>query len=332
MVGCFRCAGVEFCAVSAGICPIGSLLLLDFAPPAPHLDHRWFAIFVGIVGVAFGICTALMIGRLVARPVDRLRLAAQAVGKGRLDVQVDEPRPDEFGMLIAEFNQMVGQLREKERLRQTFGLHVGHAAAEQILARDPGLGGAEQIITVMFVDIRSFTARSAARTAPQTVTELNEFLRVMVEVVEQRHGGMINKFLGDGFMALFGVEKASADHAHRAVHAARDMLAALDALNRGATMWDREPFRIGIGVHTGTAIVGSIGSPQRLEFTAIGSTVNVASRIEQLTKLLQVPLLISHATAEQLPPEHRADLIELPPQQIRGIDESVRLFSTPGPK
>lgn len=307
-------------AISAGICPIGSLLLLDFAPPAPHLDHRWFAVFVGLVGIAFGICTALMIGRLVARPVDRLRLAANEVGKGRLDVQVHEPRPDEFGVLIAEFNQMIDQLREKERLRQTFGLHVGHAAAEQILARDPGLGGAEQIITVMFVDIRSFTSRSAARPAPETVAELNQFLRVMVEVVEQRHGGMINKFLGDGFMALFGVENASDDHAGRAVRAGRDMLAALDTLNRAAAA----PFHVGIGVHTGEAIVGSIGSPQRLEFTAIGSTVNIAARIEQLTKALQVPLLISHATVERL--GDRTGLVALPPQPIRGIDEPVPLF------
>lgn len=311
-------------AVSAGICPIGSLLLLDFAPPAHHIDHRGFAIFVGSVGVAFGICTALMIGRLVARPLDRLRLAAQSVATGQLDVEVNEPRPDEFGVLIAEFNEMTAQLREKERLRQTFGLHVGRAAAEQILARDPGLGGVEQIVTVMFVDIRSFTTRSATRPAPQTVAELNEFMRVMVEVVEQRHGGMINKFLGDGFMALFGVGSADGDHAARAVRAGFEMLDALAALNRDLAARSAEPFRIGVGVHTGTAIIGSIGSPQRLEFTAIGNTVNVAARIEQLTKTLATPLLLSEATAAHLP--DRSPLAELPPQLIRGLDEPVRLF------
>ena len=144
-------------AISAGICPIGSLLLLSFAPPAPGTDPAWFAVFVGTVGVAFGLCTALLIGRLVSEPIDQLRNAAQGVSEGRLDRNLHLPRADEFGLLIAEFNHMLHELREKERLRQTFGLHVGRRTAEQILARDPGLGGVEQVITIMFVDIRSFT-------------------------------------------------------------------------------------------------------------------------------------------------------------------------------
>jgi adenylate cyclase len=146
-------------AVSAAICPIVSLLLLDFAPPSSGSDPRWFAVFVGAIGIVFGLLTALMISRLVAKPIDQLRLAAQAVSAGQFDVEVPVARADEFGLLLGEFNHMTRELKDKERLRQTFGLHVGRRAAEQILARDPGLGGVEQEITVMFVDIRSFTAR-----------------------------------------------------------------------------------------------------------------------------------------------------------------------------
>jgi adenylate cyclase len=204
---------------------------------------------------------------------------------------------------------------------------VGRAAAEEILARDPGLGGREQLITVMFVDIRSFTARAATAPAPQTVRELNEFLRIAVEVVESRHGGMINKFLGDGFMALFGVGGDHSDHADRAVSAGRDMLQALETLNEQLLEQGGKAFRIGIGLHTGTAIVGSIGSPERLEFTAIGSTVNLASRIEELTKQTAESLLLTRATAERLSDGKR--LIEIPIKYVRGMDEPVTVFAMP---
>lgn len=312
-------------AISAGICPIGSLLLLSFAPPAPGTDPAWFAVFVGTVGMAFGLCTALLIGRLVSKPIDHLRNAAQGISEGRLDANVQLPRADEFGLLIAEFNHMLHGLREKERLRQTFGLHVGRKTAEQILARDPGLGGVEQIITIMFVDIRSFTQRTATLPPAETVRLLNAFLRVMVHVVETRHTGIINKFLGDGFMALFGIGADRANHAEEALATGREMLAALEELNLTLVRDGYEPLAIGIGIHTGPAIVGSIGSPERLEFTAIGSAVNIASRIEGLTKIVHRPLLVTEGTARHL--EGKAVLEEHPPQAVRGVAKPMRLYS-----
>ena len=188
--------------VSTAICPIISLILLEFAPLSGN-DSRWFAIYVGVVGIGFGLWTALMISRLVAQPIDQLRAAAQSVAAGKFDLQLPVTRADEFGVLVGEFNHMAGELKDKERLRQTFGLHVGQRAAEQILARDPGLGGVEQDVTVMFVDIRSFTARAGSATPTETLDMLNEFLRVSVDIVEEKHGGMINKYLGDGFHGAF---------------------------------------------------------------------------------------------------------------------------------
>jgi adenylate cyclase len=312
-------------AISAGICPIGSLLLLSFAPPAPGTDPAWFAVFVGTVGIAFGLCTAVMIGRLVSEPIDQLRAAAQSVSEGRLDSNVQLPRADEFGLLIAEFNHMLHELREKERLRQTFGLHVGRKTADQILARDPGLSGVEQVITIMFVDIRSFTQRTASLPPGETVRMLNEFLRVMVNVVETRHNGIINKFLGDGFMALFGIGADAVNHADEALAAGRGMLSALEELNALILRENREPIAIGIGIHTGPAIVGSIGSPERLEFTAIGSAVNIASRIEGLTKVVHRSLLLTEATAGHL--LTKAGLEELSPQAVRGVENPMRVYS-----
>src|SRR5437588_3770511 len=288
-------------AISASVCPIGSLLLLLFAPPSPGTNPQSFGVFVAVIGIAFALFSALLIGRSVAEPVDELRAAAQAVTRGRFDVQVPLRRADEFGALIGEFNQMVTELREKERLRQTFGAHVGRKAAEEILTRDPGLGGTEQEVTVMFVDIRSFTARSAHLSPTEAVGLLNEFLREMVEAVEGEHGGMINKFLGNGFMALFGIGSDSRNHADKALAAARSIQHTMERLNAERATRGEDPIQIGIGINTGPAIVGSIGSPERMEFTVIGNTVNVASRIEALNKTLSTSLLLRKEQRDALP-------------------------------
>jgi len=312
-------------AVSASICPIGSLLLLLFAPPSPGTNPQSFGLFVAVIGAAFALFSALLIGRSVAEPVDELRQAAQAVTEGRLDVQVPLRRADEFGALIGEFNRMVTELREKERLRQTFGAHVGRKAAEEILTRDPGLGGTEQEITVMFVDIRSFTARSAHLSPTKAVGLLNEFLRAMVEVVEGEHGGMINKFLGDGFMALFGIGSDSRNHADKALAAARSIQRTMERLNAQRAARGEDPIQIGIGINTGPAIVGSIGSPERMEFTVIGNTVNVASRIEALNKTLGTSLLLSKETRDAL--RQLPTLRALPQQPVKGVEQLVEVFT-----
>ncbi|MFL6515900.1 MAG: adenylate/guanylate cyclase domain-containing protein [Chthoniobacterales bacterium] len=311
-------------AISASLCPIGSLLLLAFAPQTPGVSSAWFAVFVGTIGIAFGLCTAVMISGLVARPIDQLRTAAESVSRGKLDISVPVSRPDEFGLLLGEFNNMIRGLKEKEKLRQTFGLHVGQRAAEQILKRDPGLSGVEEQITVMFVDIRSSTAQAAAMNPADVVEMLNDFFGATVRVVEE-HGGMVNKYLGDGFMALFGAGDPDTQHADAAVTAGINILRALASLNESWEKQGRASIRIGIGLHTGPAIVGSIGSPERLEFTAIGDTVNVASRIESLTKTVGRPLLLTAAVQASLSIDF--PLESLPPQQVRGVSEPVKVYA-----
>lgn len=309
--------------ISAGVCPIVSLLLLIAAP----VDKRSqggivsFSLAVGGVGIAFGLVTAAMVGRHVTRPVNALKRAAQEVDAGNLNVRVDMLRADEFGPLINEFNLMVAGLREKEQLQQTFGRHVGEQAAELILRRDPGLGGVEEVVTVMFVDIRNFTARCASSTPQEVVVVLNLFLTDMVDIIEQRHGGMVNKFLGDGFMAIFGAGLAGQRHADAAVAAGRDMLKRLELLNRRLESEGRQTLAIGVGIHTGPAVVGIIGSPRRTEYTVIGDTVNVASRVEGLTKAVGEALLLTTATRSAL--QTAWVIEELPPQAVKGQSQPV---------
>jgi class 3 adenylate cyclase len=220
-----------------------------------------------------------------------------------------------------------GSRREKrlENVRRTLGLHVGHRVAEQILARDPGLGGTEQQVTVMFVDIRSFTARAANLKPHEAMSFLNRFLHAMVEVVEIEHGGMINKFLGDGFMALFGVDSAQHNHADKALAAGRDLERRLERLNSDLVRCGEEAIRIGIGINTGRIVVGSIGSPERMEFTVIGNPVNIAARIEALNKTVGTTLLLSRATRDAL---RRPILLRaLPRQAVEGLEHPLEVFT-----
>ena len=315
-------------AISASICPIASLLLLVLAPRSPATNAAWLAVFVGVVGIAFGIFTALMMSRLVANPIDQLRAAADAVSRGNLTVDLGRAgaqRADEFGRLLSEFDQMVRELRDKEKLRQTFGLHVGRRAAERILARDPGLSGVEEEITVMFVDMRSWTARASSSPPAEIVEIMNDFFRVSVRAVEEEHRGMVNKYLGDGFMAIFGAGDSGSNHARDAVSAGCEILRAVEGLNDELGAKNRAPIQIGIGIHSGPAIVGSVGSPQRLEFTAIGNTVNVASRIQGLTKTLGRPLLVTAAVRDRAGDAFAFE--EMPPQEVRGIEGRMMIFA-----
>ena len=231
-------------------------------------------------------------------------------------MRIPDLRADEFGDLIDGFNRMVAELREKRRIEENFGRHVGQRVARQILDRPGGLGGVVEELTIMFVDIRDFTARSEASSPEQAVALLNVFMTEMVEVVEQRHGGIVNKFLGDGFMALFADWTGRPDHADAAVAAGREILQRLGDIN-GRRQATRElPLSIGIGIHTGRAVVGSIGSPRRMEYTAIGDTVNVASRVESLTKVVDAQLLLTEATRQAL--RVPLPLEALPSQHVRG--------------
>jgi len=303
-------------ALSAGVCPVVSLLLLELVRRPTGHDNTAFAVSVGGLGIVLGLFTAWLLGRLVTEPVDELRRGTQAVAAGDLGVTIPGLRADEFGHLIDGFNTMVVELREKRRIEEDFGRHVGERTARQILERTRGLGGIEEELTIMFVDIRNFTARSEEAPPDRVVGVLNVFLTEMVDVVEQRHGGIVNKFLGDGLMAMFADWTGRPDHADAAVAAGREMLQRLGSINATLHARGEAPLAIGIGIHTGRAVVGSIGSPRRMEYTAIGDTVNVASRVESLTKVVGTPLLLTEAT-------HRAlrtplPLESLPSQQVKG--------------
>ncbi len=309
--------------LAASICPILSLLLL-LIDPTPSDGDVGFALAVAGTGILCAVVSSVLMARLVVTPVEELRRAADRVGRGDLETNVNHLRADEFGVLADAFNGMVAGLREKERIAGTFGRHVGREIAEQLLHHEEELGGVERVLSVLFADLRGFTTRCEGLAPGDAVKLLNLYHEHMTGLIEE-HGGIVNQLVGDGIMALFGATGRSALHAAEAVAAGRAMLLGLEGLNAKLAAQGFEPVRIGVGIHTGPAVVGTIGSPRRMEYTAIGDTVNTAARIEGLTKELKRPLLISASTYESADPRPAAERLD--PVPIRGRRGEMTLYS-----
>jgi adenylate cyclase len=175
-------------------------------------------------------------------------------------------------------------------------------------------------VAVMFVDFRSFTAGARVRTPREVVERLDDAFAILVEILD-RHGGIVNKFLGDGFLALFGAPIETPDAPQQSVAAAREMLAAMDEVNE-ASNW---PLRIGIGIHFGEVVAGNIGSPRRKEYTVIGDTVNFASRLEALNKEFNSQLLVSDAVRDALG-KHGEDAVPLGEVPVRGYEAPMAIW------
>ena len=189
-------------------------------------------------------------------------------------------------------------VRERIRVKTLFARYVHKDVVRELIDGEDRmeLGGEEREITVVFSDIRGFTSMSEHVDPVELVAQLNEYFEAMVEVVADEQG-TVDKFLGDGMMAIFGAPVRHDDHAARACRAATAMLERLEDVNRDREARGLTPLRIGVGIHTGHAVVGNVGSPPfRVDFTAIGDTVNLAARIEAMTKELDAPIVASDAT------------------------------------
>jgi adenylate cyclase len=198
--------------------------------------------------------------------------------------------------LKAKFRRAVEEAASRERVTNLFGQHVSPAVVDRLLESPAEFFGEIREVCVMFLDIRDFTGHARKRTPEEVVEFLNAAFAFMIESID-RHGGFINKFLGDGFMAIFGAPLDDPDAAAHAVAAAREILAEIDRRGLAEAPW---PLRVGIGLNIGPAVTGNVGSPRRKEFTAIGDTVNLASRLEQLTKTCPARLIASEAVVAAL--------------------------------
>jgi len=222
--------------------------------------------------------------------------------------------------LRRQFEASILAATARDRITNLFGQHVSPQVVERLMAEGVSTASDIRRVAVMFVDFRSFTAAARLRSPQDVVDRLDGAFAVLVEILD-RHGGIVNKFLGDGFLALFGAPFEAADAAHRAVDAAREMLDAMNSIN-AASSW---PLRIGIGIHFGEVVAGNIGSPRRKEYTVIGDTVNFAARLESLNKEFNSQLLISAAVRDALD-EAGSDAVSLGEVAIRGYDRPMTVW------
>jgi adenylate cyclase len=222
--------------------------------------------------------------------------------------------------LRRQFAASIQAATARDRVTNLFGQHVSPQVVERLLVEGAGAASDIRRVAVMFVDFRSFTAGARSRSPQDVVDRLDGAFAVLVEILD-RHGGIVNKFLGDGFLALFGVPFEAPEAAHHAVAAAREMLAAMSGINN-ASSW---PLRIGIGIHFGEVVAGNIGSPRRKEYTVIGDTVNFAARLESLNKEFNSQLLISAAVRDALGQDGR-DAVSLGEVAIRGYDRPMTVW------
>lgn len=258
--------------------------------------HSSGAIALGI-GLVLALLCALVIARSANKPLAALKEAIDQIGQGKLDARVNIKNKDEFGSIANSVNKMAEGLKERETVKSAFARYVSQQVLDSVIhsGKEPSIRGDRRKITALFADIRGFTTLSESHSPEVVVEILNQYFDKMVDIIFKHHG-TLDKFIGDGLMVIFGAPVDDQYQEQHAVLAALEMQLELGQL-RGQWLKDHGiDLKIGIGINSGSAIVGNIGSSKRMEYTAIGDTVNLAARLESATKDVGVDILISDYT------------------------------------
>jgi adenylate cyclase len=313
--------------------------------PAPfsvlkQVGPEIFLPFTLTVVLAIGL--ALILSHQVAQPLYSLRASVERIGRGDLTTKATANGTVEFAEMAAAINTMAAGLRERETVKRAFSGYISRQMLELITSRGelPALKGERRRVTVLFADIRGFTAIAEGMRPEEVVELLSEFFSRMVDVI-LRNQGTIDKFLGDGMMVIFG---APIDDPNQEEHAVRTALEMQRELAQLAAEWEkqgRRTFKMGIGINSGSAVVGNIGSQQHMEYTAIGDTVNLAARLETATKELGVDIVVSEQTYDAVRPlfawramgavsvKGRTEAVTT--YAVEGVNEAYRIASERGP-
>ncbi len=249
-------------------------------------------------------CSVLLIGifsQTITRPVEKLLNYTKRIAAGEFDLHIAKKirTSDEVGSLAHAFDQMTIGLKERDKIKTVLNKFHGSAVADDMISREITRHASRKKATIFFSDIRSFTKMSESQTAEETVEMLNEYFELMVGIIN-KHNGIVDKFVGDAIMAVWGVPSASGQDTINALNACLEMRVALNVLNQKRISEDKLPLMIGMGLHSGEVVSGTIGSEERMEYTVIGDAVNTASRIESSTKSFGTDLLVSEAIFEEV--------------------------------
>jgi adenylate cyclase len=276
--------------------------------------------------VLLGISIAIMIGVGFARPISQLVLATQEIGKGNFQYRVERVRGDEFGDLASAFNYMSRELWKKLVMTKSFGSYVSPEILEMVLAHPEGdlLGGKRMEVTVVFTDIRGFTAYAEANPPERVVEHINAYFEIATRHIHKQ-GGYVDKFIGDAVLGVFGAPLAQPDHALRALRASVAMQRELLAQDATAN-----PLlaKVGIGINSGVAISGDLGSEVKRQYSVIGDCVNVASRLNAFAAGGKT--IISRSTREAA--GTLVEVLALPPVKVKGKTDPIEIFEVLGVK
>jgi adenylate cyclase len=260
--------------------PLAGLFLLPLASKGAvtNTDLGPSILVLSTGGLVAGLFITVATAKSVAEPISEVRRALEAVQEGRLDVTITVDRAGDLGQLQAGVNRMVEGLRERQRLADLFGRHVGTEVAQQAIEQGSGVDSEQREASVLFVDLIGSTALAEVLSPHDVVRTLNAYFDAVVRVVSDE-GGWVNKFEGDGALCVFGAPAVQPDHAARALRAARVLHRELGSLASAYPGLDAA-----IGVSSGVLVAGNVGTEQRYEYTLIGRPVNEAARLTDLAK------------------------------------------------
>ncbi|MFO0631460.1 MAG: adenylate/guanylate cyclase domain-containing protein [Nannocystaceae bacterium] len=325
-----------------GVAMVGTLVALEDRPwvvaaQTPRelayapVERMRNIVLITIAGaVLAAIAASVVLARRVTSPLEQLSAYAGAIARREFDSQIDIRTDDEVGLLARAMVRAADDLRVGEQrlarehaIRSDLGRYLPAELVDKVVRReqDMALGGQRLELSVMFADVVAFTPLTEKLPPERVVQLLNELFTIVTEIVF-RHGGTIDKFVGDCVMALWGAPTPQPDHAARAAAAAEEILSWLEAGNAGWQQKYGVQIQLAIGINSGEAVVGNIGSERRMEYTAIGDVVNVAARLEAIARPGQV--LVTAATRERAGARFRFE--ELGPRPIAGRAEPLVLF------
>lgn len=330
-----------FCFIVSSVFPVVILLSSYISVQINNgLELHNGVIVVSVLLLLVAFIITISLSKLILNPLKNLTEASKRIQKGDYKSRVGIVTSDELGELADSFNDMADSLAEKEFMRDTFGKVVDPEVRDYLMSGagkatiGEALGGETREVTVLFCDIRSFTAMSEKMEAAEVVSLLNRYFTALGKCITNHHG-IINKYIGDAIMAIFGAPVSSQNSARDAFEAALEMRRALEAINEEFLKDGLPQLHFGIGIHTGPVFAGTIGAANRMEYTVIGDTVNTASRLESLCKTYAKDLLLSEAAKEKLQISSNTELSEskalelqfVADAQIRGKVETMKIYT-----
>ncbi|MFQ5407199.1 MAG: adenylate/guanylate cyclase domain-containing protein [Anaerolineales bacterium] len=302
------------------------VLLTERSGPSAVQLVTWFLIAtLAVVGLGY------LIAQIIALPVFELLSASTRIAEGDLEVHVAADTSDELGNLARTFNTMVGELRQREFMRELFGRMVSEEVREAVMEGQVTLGGEIKTVTVLFTDVRDFTSLSEQMSPSEVVQVLNSYFRIVNRAINEL-GGTINRFGGDSSLAIFGapVDLDPEESVRRAIDAGLRIRTGLLSANAQRLRDGLRTLDVGIGINTGEVVTGNIGSEERFEYTVIGDTVNTAARVQSLSSELQTELLITEAALNALGPNPGYVISDQGPAQLKGKRNAVNVYGVHG--